>query len=125
MGTVVVFALVSLALCLLLRQSHPAYAMAVAAVSGILLLIRVIALLYDPLQALFALLTEYGVRQELVTYLLKAFGICYLTKFAAELCTDFGQTSLAGKVELTGRVMLFVLSAPLMRQMLEWGLSLL
>lgn len=125
MGAVVLFALISLALCLLLRQSHPVYAMMVATVGGVILLLRVIALLSEPLQALLELLSEYGVQQELITYLLKAFGICYLTKFATELCADFGQTSLSGKVELTGRVMLFVLSFPLMRQMLEWGLSLL
>lgn len=125
MVAIFAFALVSLLICLVLRQSHPAYALPVAAVAGVILLVRLLTMLYSPLQELLNFLQGYGLKSELVTYLLKSLGICYLTKFAGDLCADFGQTSLAGKVELTGRVMLFILSVPLIRQMLEWGLALL
>lgn len=125
MVAIFAFALVSLLICLVLRQSHPAYALLVVAVAGIILLVRVLTVLYSPLQELLGFLQEYGLKSEMISYLLKSLGICYLTKFAGDLCADFGQTSLAGKVELTGRVMLFALSVPMIRQILEWGLSLL
>ncbi len=124
MGSLVAMVLVSLTLILLLRESHPAYAMLTAAVTGAIVLITLLQAAYDPVAYWFSKLTAYGVKSEFVTYLLKAFGLCYITKFAAELCQDFGQTSLSSKVELAGRVALFLLSLPLLQQILEVGLSL-
>lgn len=122
---IIVFALISLALILFLRSYRPEYAMLATAAAGATLLAFVIAEIYEPVLSLFKMLESYGIDSELTTYLLKSFGICYITKFAADLCTDFGQASLSGKVELVGRAALFVLSIPLIGQILQLGLSLL
>lgn len=122
---IIIFAIISLALILFLRSYRPEYALLATAAAGAILLAFVITEIYKPVSSLFEMLESYGIDNELTTYLLKAFGLCYITKFASDLCTDFGQASLSGKVELAGRAALFVLSVPLIGRILQLGLSLL
>jgi stage III sporulation protein AD len=51
--------------------------------------------------------------------LIKALGIGYLCRFASDLCRDAGETALAGYVELAGKVMIVVLSFPLLEQVAQ------
>ncbi len=119
----VIFALITLIIVLFLKNHHPEYAMLASAAAGVILLVTVILQIYRPIEALFEKLEGFGVDSALIVYLLKVFGVCYITKFASELCSDFGQTSLSAKVELAGRAAVFVLTLPLIESVLELAIS--
>ena len=119
----VIFSLIALIVVLFLKKYHPEYSMLVSAAAGAIILVTVILQIFSPIKTLFEKIEQYGVDSSLVSYLLKVFGICYITKFASELCSDFGQTSLAGKVELAGRAAVFVLTIPLLNRVLELAVS--
>ena len=122
---IALFALVSLIIIVVLRQYHPEYALLTAVISGGLILIFLSLELASPLFTLIKMLNSYGVSNGLTSYILKALGICILTNFSVGLCTDFGQTSLAAKVEMAGKVAILILSLPILQNILEIGLSLL
>ncbi len=99
----------------MLRQTQPVLAMLLSAAVGVLLLVTVIGELtplIDRLEKLFV----GSVGDEYMTILLKAVGIGLVTQFAAEVCRDAGETSLAGKAELVGRVLLLLCGLPLFEQ---------
>lgn len=121
----VAFAIIALILVLFLKNYHPEYAIMASAAAGIILLVTVLFQIYKPVVSLFEKIEEFGVDSSLVSYILKAFGVCYITKFASELCSDFGQTSLSGKVELAGRAAIFALTLPLLKSILELATSLI
>ncbi len=125
MVKIIIFAFISLVLILFLKSYRPEYAVLATAAAGTILLVFIISEVYSPLHTLFLMLEDYGINGKLTTYLLKAFAICYLTKFATDVCTDFGQTSLSSKVELAGRAAIFLLSLPLISGILQTGLSLI
>ena len=60
-----------------------------------------------------------GIKAEYMEIMLKSLGICYLTQFSSDICTDFGQTSLASKIELCGKLTLSALSIPLLISIVE------
>ena len=122
---IALFALVSLIIIVVLRQYHPEYALLTAVISGGLILIFLSLELASPLFTLIKMLNSYGVSNGLTSYILKALGICILTNFSVGICTDFGQTSLAAKVEMAGKVAILILSLPILQNILEVGLSLL
>lgn len=122
---IALFALISLIIIVVLRQYHPEYALLTAVISGGLILIFLSLELASPLFTLIKMLNSYGVSNGLTSYILKALGICILTNFSVGLCTDFGQTSLAAKVEMAGKVAILILSLPILQNILEVGLSLL
>ncbi len=119
-------ALVGLVALLVLRQYKPEWAvfirMAVTVVSmGILLTMAgtVISYVTD--------LTEGtgGLNGKTWSLLLKALGIAFLTETAASICRDSGEASLAGWVEMAGKLEILLLSFPLIRTVLDTVAALL
>lgn len=122
---IALFAVIALIVIVVLRQYHPEYALLTAVISGGIILVFLVCELASPLFSLLKMLNSYGVAEGLTDYILKALGICIITNFSVELCTDFGQASLASKVEMAGKIAIFILSLPILENILEVGLSLL
>lgn len=106
-------------LAVVVRQYKAEYGMAVGVAGGILLLLLVIAQMSGLFDSLSDMIDRVGIRQEWLTLLLKALGICYLTQFASDCCRDAGETALASKAELAGRVAVVLLALPMLAQLLE------
>lgn len=122
---VILMCLVASAIILLIKKYSPenALTVALAAVSVILLFIIISASdLFSEIRELF---DSFGIDPEIVKITLKALGICYLTGFAADVCRDFGQTSLASKVELAGKVTVVILTLPFVKQILRVATELM
>lgn len=122
---IALFALVALITIIILRQHHPEFALLTAVASGGIILTFLGYELISPIFELLKTLRSYGVSNDLISYILKALGICIIANFSVSLCNDFGQTSLAAKVEMAGKVALLILSLPILQNILEVGLSLL
>ena len=63
--------------------------------------------------------------QEYVLVLFKALGICYLTQFAADSCRDAGESALAVKAEIAGRIAVLLISLPLLSQVASTAMDLI
>ena len=59
-----------------------------------------------------------GVGENHLGVVLRGAGICLVTQWAADTCRDAGDSALAGKAELTGRILLLLLAVPLYEQIL-------
>lgn len=51
--------------------------------------------------------------------LLKITGIAFLTEFAVSVCKDSGETAIASKVDLGGKVIIIAISIPIISSLLE------
>jgi len=51
--------------------------------------------------------------------ILKVLAVAYIADFTAQICRDSGETAIAGKVELAGKVMIFYLAIPVMMSVME------
>ncbi len=122
---IAIFALVALVIIVVLRQYHPEYALIATVTAGGIILIFLVYQLAAPLFTLIKMLNSYGVSEGLTSYILKALGICIITNFSVGLCSDFGQSSLAAKVEMAGKIAILIISLPILENILEVGLSLL
>lgn len=65
-----------------------------------------------------------GIAME-VEILLKALGITALTQITGDICREAGENTVAGQVELLGRVEIVVLSLPLAAELLSMARGLL
>ena len=70
-------------------------------------------------ETLRGLLNEYGVPSEFLSLLIKLTGIVYMAQFAADLCRDAGESAIAGRVELAGRIMVVTLCLPVIKSALD------
>lgn len=114
-GLCVIAALLSV----LLKQYKSEYAMAVAIAAGCILFLSIVAGLLSPVFEFYNLFTSLGINNTYFMTAFKALGICLITGFVADICRDFGQTALAGRAELAGRCAVFLLSLPLLTDLLK------
>ena len=112
-------------LSLVLRTRRPELALCLSLAAGGV----VLCLLLGQVAPLFAALRRMGETGGLstahVAVVLKAAGICLLTQLTADTCRDAGEAALAGKAELTGRILLLLLAVPLFEELLSLVVTLL
>ena len=118
-------AIVSAAICLLLRQYKPEFAMAVGIAAGILLFLMILSALSPAFEAIADLMRRASINSAYTKAIIKTLGVCYVTQLASDACRDAGQTAIASKVELAGKVFIVLLSLPLFQNLVEIAFSLI
>ena len=62
---------------------------------------------------------QTGVNLFHIEIVLKIIGISYICQFAADICKDAGEASIAGKIELGGKIIIISLSMPIIYNLLD------
>lgn len=123
--SVCAFSILAVVLALFLKNNNPIFSLILIVASGILLLIFVLSDISYLLEEIKSLINKSGINNNYLTVALKALGICYLTQFTSEICKDFGQNSIASKVELAGKLMVVTLTLPLIQGIIKIAMELL
>lgn len=110
-------------LALVLRTRRPELAMCLSLAAGGVVLLLLLSQLTPLLAAMRRMGQAGGMADTHVAVVLKAAGICLLTQLTADTCRDAGEAALAGKAELTGRVLLLLLAVPLFEELLSLVLA--
>lgn len=116
------FAGMGIVMCLLivtLGQCKPELALTLCLVCGVVLSLYLLSAALPLLEEMRALSELGGIESRFFDIVLKSVGICLAVQAAADVCRDAGQTALAGKMELGGRVALLLTAFPLFREMLS------
>ena len=103
----------------LLRSTKPELSFAVTVTGVIVILLFIV----DYLQASLGFLTEIsemtGLDNGLIKILLKIVGVGYLTEFGAGILQDFGSNAVADKVVFGGKIIIVLLSVPVLESLLQ------
>ncbi|MBP3692565.1 MAG: hypothetical protein J6I80_04915 [Clostridia bacterium] len=116
---ILALALITAVLALVLKQQKPELALAVSAAGGCVIFFTILKSLVAYVNELGGFFIKAGIDNGYFVLILKALGICYLTQFVSDLCRDYGQTSLAGRVDLAGKCCVLALSFPLMERLID------
>lgn len=116
---VVGFALVVVALLVVLRQERPELAVLAGAAAGIVILVTLLDRLNLVLDAVAGLAARAGLEPFYLGTVLRIIGVAYLAEFGAQVCRDAGEGALAHKVELAGKVLILVLAVPVILAVLD------
>lgn len=111
--TVTGIGIVGTLLGIVIRQYKPEYNVFVSLATGIVLMSIIVTVISPITDAITAISGRTGISSEYITPLFKALAICYVTQLAADCCRDAGETAIAGKVELCGRIAILLVSLPL------------
>lgn len=125
MNKIIGLAVISVTLIVLLRQYRPEYGVVASLMAGLLLLFLIMEQVSPVLQEIQTLAQRTGLAQEHTSILLKSLGVCFVTQMACEACKDAGESSIASKVEMAGKVSIVILSLPLFQELLKIVLRLI
>lgn len=110
---------IAAALAVVLRQHRPEYAMLVSLAAGIFILFKIITWVVPVVDQIQSILETASLPVQYASVLFKALGICFITQIACDTCKDAGESAIAAKVELAGKVAVLVVSLPLFTQVLS------
>ena len=105
-------------LAVLLRAQRPELALCLSLAAGVLVVVALMRQVVPLLTSLRRLLDAGGFPSAYLSVVLKAAGICLIAQLTADTCRDAGETALAGKAELAGRVLILLTAVPLFEDVL-------
>lgn len=116
---IVSFGIISAVLSLVLKQYKPEYSMFISLAAGILIFVSVIAAI-EPIIGYISELTENaGLSGIYAEILLKSLAVCYLTQLACDCCKDAGETAIAGKLQIAGKIAVLLMALPIFKSITE------
>lgn len=117
--------LIALIIIVILKQYKPEFAMYVSLIAGALILFMLLDKLAGIVELLANLSNKAGINNQFLGILLKITGIAFLTEFAVSICQDSGETAIANKIDLGGKVIIIAISIPIISALLELIIKIL
>lgn len=111
--------LISLVIITIVKQYKPEFAVYVSLMAGVLILILAFDKLADIIELLNNLASKTSINGKFITLLIKITGIAILTEFAVSICKDSGETAIANKMDIGGKIMIVAVSVPIISSLLE------
>ncbi|MGN0550551.1 MAG: stage III sporulation protein AD [Acutalibacteraceae bacterium] len=122
--SVCVCAIAAAVLAVAIKRHNPEISMLLTAGGGIIIFIAILSAISPVINKINALAQTAGMSQEYVEILIKSLGICFLCQFSSDACKDAGQTALASKVELAGKLFIVILALPMLEDITNTALRL-
>ena len=117
--------LIALIIIVIIKQYKPEFAIYVSLGAGILIFALIAAKMSGIIDILKSLASKTAINSDFLVLLLKITGIAILTEFAVSVCKDSGESAIASKIDLGGKVIIMSMSIPIMSSLLETIIKIL
>lgn len=117
--------LISLIIIIIVRQYKPEFTLYVSLLAGALILLFIMDKIGSIIDLLTSLSNKTAINNEFLILLIKITGIAFLTEFAVSICKDTGESAIASKVDMGGKVIIVSMSIPIISSLLETIIEIL
>ena len=101
------------------------FALIVTIITAVILFTLVLLKLESIVSLLESLVQKSGINMEYLTLLLKVTGISYVIELTTNICKDAGNSAIASKVEMLGKISIVVLTIPILTSVISTVLNIL
>lgn len=122
---IVSFALVALLVVTLVKNDRKDIALLISLVAGIIIFMFMISRLTVIVNFLQSLSNKANIDIVYLDTVFKILGIAYLTSFCSEICKDAGESSIASKVEFSGKILILTLAIPILMAVMQTILKIM
>lgn len=110
---------------LVLRGTKPEFGKFVTIATGLVIIIIIINSLSDVIVVFNKIGSVTKLDISLFTGILKIIGIGYFTEYSSNICEDLECKSIADKIQLAGKITIFLLSLPIITGLLNVVIKML
>ena len=122
---IVAIALVTVFAHMLVKQTKPEIAILISIVGSILIIIMIISSMRGVVLAFHNIFTTTNIDSTLLTPLMKIVAIGYIAEFGANICVDAGAGSVADKILFAAKIIILMISLPIINNVLNMVVGLL
>ena len=113
------FALVAVVIIVLIKQERKEIGVTISIIATTILAVYAIVQLNDIVNLLFDLISKVGVNAKYLEIILKVVGIAYIVELTKDVCVDSGETALGSKVEMAGKIVMVLMTIPIITGVVE------
>lgn len=109
---VVIIGIVSTILIVVLKKTNAEFSIYIGIAASIVIFFIIIDKLSVILDLMSRITGLININDIYIKILLQILGIAFITEFGAQLCKDAGQQAIASKIEMVGKIMILIISMP-------------
>lgn len=113
------FAVIATVLIIVIKEQRKEIALILSVFTAIAIIAYAMTQMSGVITMLESLIEKSGISKDFMLIIFKVIGIAYLVEFGKNICMDAGQSAIATKLEMAGKVMIVVLSVPLINALLS------
>ena len=114
-----IIGITAVVLALAVKNQLPQFALIISIVSGVIIFMMIIPKISVVMQIFYDIGDKTGIGDAQIGIILKIIGIAYIAEFASQICIDAGESAVASKIELGGKVMILITSMPVIIAMVD------
>lgn len=122
---VLILAIIVSILSVLLKQIKPEYSLICVLVGSGILIIYILNAFQNIFGFFMQIVDKTGIDGDMFNTMLKIIGVGYLIEFSSSICIDSGNNSMADKVVLAGKLIIFALSLPIISNLFNLVMELI
>ena len=117
--------IVTAVLAITIKRTHPEMALQLSIIAGLILFLFSIDYLREVVDFIRDFSERFSFAYESILLVIKIIGIAYVCEFTIQILKDAGESAIASKVELVAKLVVIVISLPLLTTFLDLVLGLL
>lgn len=117
--------LIAVILIIIIKQYRPEFAIYISIGAGVIIFTLISGKLAGIIEVLKNFASKTSVNYDFILLLLKITGIAILTEFAVSICKDSGESAIANKIDLGGKVIIMSMSVPILSSLVQIVINIL
>ncbi len=102
-----------------IKSAKSEFSVFVVLATGLVILIMIAKGMSEVLVKFSEIVAKTGIPSALYGAILKIVGVGYLTEFSAGICEDYGAGSVGKKLQLSGKIAIFILAFPVIESFIN------
>ncbi len=116
---VIGFGIIAVSLVIILKNQRPEIALMCVVASSVIILLFVFDELKSVIDLINSLMQKSSIDSTYIKIILKVIGISYIIEFGKDICKDAGESAIANKMEMAGKVIIVSLSIPVVASLID------
>ena len=122
---IAIIGIIGMILSIIIKKEIPSISVLISVAVGIIIFVGILPKIEAVIQILYEMISKSNIDIKYVDIVLKIIGIAYISQFASQICSDAGENSIASKIEFAGKVIIMVISAPVLMSLIEMIMNLM
>ena len=120
-----IIGIIASVLSLILKRDKPEFSLFISISAGAIILFLILPAARMAVEAIMTISEIAGISGEYITVIIKSCVIAMITSVCASTCRDAGNSSLALKLEIAGRIAIIILAVPVINTLFNIILSVI
>lgn len=116
---IAIFSLITVMFSIIIRQKSQEFSMIISVAGGLIILVYCFDKLSEVVDYYSSLSDSINIDSNIIKIALKIISVGFLTEFVSDIATDFGNSAIASKVVFGGKVVICLITLPIIKELVS------